>query len=228
MDNSKTVIISLGGSIVVPDEIDIGFVRSFRELIEAYVLQGYVFYIIVGGGKIARKYNNAANAIIKMESDELDWLGIYATRLNADFIRLIFKDIAYESIFTDPTEKIVTDKKVIIGGGWKPGWSTDYVSVELARTVGASKIANLSNIDYAYDSDPKTNPDAQKIHQTSWADYRRLIPDGWDPGLSTPFDPVASKLAEQYGIEVAIMNGKKLDNFKAYLEGAGFEGTVIK
>lgn len=228
MDNSKTIIISLGGSIVVPDEIDAGFIRSFRECIVSYLEKGYTFYIIVGGGKTARKYTNAANAVIKMLPEELDWLGIYATRLNADFIRLIFKDVASETIFTDPTKPIITDKKIIIGSGWKPGWSTDYVSIELAHTVGAQKVVNLSNIDYAYDSDPKTNPDAQKIHKTSWAEYRKLIPDGWDPGLSTPFDPIASKLAEQYGIEVAIMNGKKLDNFKAYLDGGGFEGTVIK
>jgi len=228
MDTSKTIIISLGGSIVVPDEIDVGFVRSFREHILSYVSQGYTFYIIVGGGKIARKYTNAANAIIALPKDELDWLGIYTTRLNADFIRLIFKDVAHHEIVTDPTQPLTTDKPIVIGAGWKPGWSTDYVSVQLAKTVGAKKVANLSNIDYAYDADPNTNPDAQKINSISWLEYRKLIPDGWDPGLSTPFDPIASKLAEELGIEVAIMNGKKLDNFKRYLDGETFEGTVIQ
>lgn len=228
MEENKKIVISLGGSIVVPDEIDVGFVRSFRELILSYVEQGYQFYIIVGGGKICRKYIDAAKSIVTMSVEELDWLGIYTTRLNANFIRFVFKDIAYESIITDPSELSKTNNKIVIGAGWKPGWSTDYDAIEFAKTVSAKKVVNLSNIDYAYDSDPRTNPDAQKITKTSWADYRKLIPAEWSSGLSTPFDPIASKLAEESNIEVAIMNGKKLDNFKRYLDGETFEGTVIK
>ena len=97
--------------------------------------KGYQFYIIVGGGKICRDYNSAAKAIIQLSVEELDWLGIYTTRLNANFIRLIFKDIAYESIITDPSVLLKTNNKVLIGAGWKPGWSTDYDAVEFAKKV---------------------------------------------------------------------------------------------
>jgi uridylate kinase len=58
-----------------------------------------------------------------------------------------------------------------------------------------------------------------KIEQTNWADFRKLIPDRWDPGLSSPFDPIAAKEAESLGLEVAIINGKKLDEFENYLSG---------
>lgn len=228
MDTSKIIVISLGGSIVAPDNIDVGFVRSFRELALEYVSKGYTLYIIVGGGKIARTYAQAAQEVITLSNEERDWIGIYATRFNAEFIRIIFGDNAHAEIIIDPTLPLTTDKSIIIGAGWKPGWSTDYVSIELAKNVGAKKVVNLSNIDYAYDSDPRTNPDAQKITKTSWADYRKLVPAEWAPGLSSPFDPIASKLAEESGIEVAIMNGKKLDNFKCYLDGQTFEGTIIK
>ena len=97
----------------------------------------------------------------------------------------------------------------------------------MQKNTGAKKIINLSNIDHVYDSDPKLNPDAKKIEKISWADYRKLIPAEWVPGLNSPFDPTASKMAEAEGIEVIIMNGKPIDNLKKCLNGESFQGTVI-
>jgi uridylate kinase len=54
------------------------------------------------------------------------------------------------------------------------------------------------------------------------------LPEKWDPGLNTPFDPVAAKEAEKIGLEVVVMNGKKLKNFENYLDGKEFIGTKIK
>ena len=223
----KKIIISLGGSMVAPDMIDAGFVRSFHEMIVSYVSKGFQFYIIVGGGKIARMYSASAKEISMFSKDELDWLGIYTTRLNAEFIRTVFKDLAHDQIILDPTLAIQTDKSVVVGGGWKPGWSTDYVAVTLAKTIGSQRVLNISNVDYVYDADPRTNPDAQKIEKISWAEYRKLIPTEWDPGISYPFDPIASKLAEESHIEVDIINGKRLDQVKNSIERVPFEGTII-
>ena len=83
-------------------------------------------------------------------------------------------------------------------------------------------------MDYVYTDDPKKNPLAEKIEQISWEDYRKLIPKEWSPGLSSPFDPMASELAEKENIEVAIMNGQPLDHLSNYLEGKEFQGTIIK
>ena len=97
----------------------------------------------------------------------------------------------------------------------------------IAKNSGAKKIINLSNTDYVYDSDPKINKDAKKIEKISWAEYRKLIPTEWNPGLNSPFDPVASELAEREGISVMTMNGKPIDNLKNFLEGKEFLGTTI-
>ena len=48
------------------------------------------------------------------------------------------------------------------------------------------------------------------------------------PEAYAPFDPIASKHADENGIEVAIMNGKNLANLANYIEGKEFLGTVIK
>lgn len=223
----ETIVLSLGGSLIVPENVDTEFLKNFREVIIEQVKAGKKFVIITGGGKPARQYQTAAGEIKNITADELDWLGIYATRLNAEFVRLLFEDLAEPDIILDPNLPVKMEKSIIVGGGWQPGFSTDYDAVVLAKQLGAKKIINLSNIDYAYDKDPKQYSDAKKIEKISWAEYRTLIPREWNPGLSTPFDPVASQLAEGYGIEVAILNGKKIANLLKCLKGEEFAGTII-
>ena len=70
-------------------------------------------------------------------------------------------------------------------------------------------------------------PDAKKIENITWTDFRALIPTEWDPGLSTPFDPIAAKVADEKGIEVAIINGARPDALKNYLHNEEFIGTKI-
>ena len=97
----------------------------------------------------------------------------------------------------------------------------------IAKNLGARRLVNLSNIDYVYDKDPKKYPDAKKFERIAWPDFRSLIPPEWDPGLSSPFDPVAAKEAETLGLEVAIINGAHLEEFSNYLDNKPFVGTVI-
>ena len=224
----ETVVISLGGSLIVPDQVDHEFLKSFRDLIVSQIEKGKKFVIITGGGKVCRNYQDAAQKIKSMTSDELDWLGIYSTRFNAEFVKILFEDLAEENIILDPTLPVNLTRSVVLGGGWTPGRSTDYEAVMLGKQLGAKLIINLSNIDYAYDKDPKIFPDAKKIESISWADYRALIPGEWNPGLSTPFDPIASQMAEGYDLEVVIMNGKNIANLEKCLNGEAFVGTHIK
>jgi len=223
----ETIIISLGGSLIVPDDVDVSFLKDFKSLILSYIEKGKKFIIITGGGKVCRRYQNALKEISNPSHEELDWLGIYTTQFNAEFLRLNFEGFTDSEIITNPTAKIEFNKPVLIGAGWKPGCSTDYDAILLAKNVGAKKVINISNIDYVYDSDPKTNLNAKKIEEISWASYRALIPKEWNPGLNSPFDPIASKMAEEEGIEVVIMNGKPIDNLAKCLNGEKFLGTII-
>lgn len=222
------VIVSVGGSLIVPDGIDTEFLTRFRSLILKKVSEGLSFYIITGGGRTARNYQDAIQTSRgDLPREDLDWIGIHSTRLNAHLMRTLFKEEAQARIVKNPTRHVSTRSSVIIGAGWKPGWSTDYCAVLAAKKIGAKKMVNLSNIDYVYDADPKKNSDAKKIEQISWTDFRNIIPKEWDPGLSSPFDPVAAKEADHLKLEVAIINGKKLDEFEKYLDGLSFAGSVI-
>ncbi len=225
--NKNWVVISLGGSLVYPKDQDADYVRRFVELIKSKTSTSN-FAIITGGGYLARTYQEALREENPMASnDELDTVGIEATRENAEFVRMAFGDVAEASIFIDPNTLELSGKPVIIGGGWKPGRSSDDSATAVARTLGAKKLINLSNIDYVYTADPRKDPNAVKIEKSSWADFRKLLPETWDPGANVPFDPIAAKVAEEIGLEVAVMNGKNLENLSAYLDGKEFVGTVI-
>ena len=229
----KTIIISLGGSLIVPDEIDSSFVKNFKKLIVEYIKKGYKFILITGGGKTARKYIEASVKVGSsgVTSDDKDWLGIHATRMNAHFMRTVFRQYAHPKINTNPhdLEDFYNFKEsVLVAAGWRPGFSTDYDAVVLAKYMDVKKIINLSNIDYVYTKDPKKFPDAKKIEKISWKDFRKIVGNKWDPGMNAPFDPIASKIAQEENIEVTIMNGKNLLNLQSYFNGKKFKGTVIK
>ncbi len=227
MNKEDYIIISLGGSLIVPNEIDVVFIKEFVNTIKEYIDKGFRFVVITGGGHTARNYIESLKKISDSNDIDLDWIGIASTRLNAELLRVSFGDIAHSSIVMDPDAVPQTDKGVILGGGWKPGNSSDLAAVHAANSVKAKVVINLSNIDYAYDKDPKKFPDAVKIEQSSWADFRKILPSEWNPGLNAPFDPIAAEKAEELELEVVIMNGKNIDNLKNYLNGDKFLGTVI-
>jgi uridylate kinase len=224
---TKIYVISLGGSLVVPNEINIKFLRLFKNIIEKKIKENKKFIIIVGGGKTARNYQNAAKALTKVSNEDLDWLGIHATRINAHLLLTIFRKYAYFRIIKNPKEKINFKEKILIAGGWKPGFSTDYDAVLLAKTYNSDTIINLTNVDYVYDKDPNKFKSAKPFKEISWKDYLKLIEQKWIPGMSAPFDPIASKLAQKFKFKVIILNGRKLKNLENYLANKNFQGTII-
>ncbi len=228
MGDKEYIVISLGGSLIAPESIDVSFLKNFIDSIKEQANKGFRFAIITGGGHIAREYINASKEITNPTNADLDWIGIASTRLNSELIRVAFGDLAHNAIIMDPDQIPSTEKNILIGGGWKPGNSSDLAAVHIARSLGAKKMINLSNIEYAYDKDPKKFPDAQIIKESTWADFRKILPEEWNPGLNAPFDPIAAREAEEFGLEVAIMNGKNIENLMNYINGKEFIGTTIR
>ena len=225
MNDSSWIVISLGGSLLYPRERDEKYSADFAQLVRA---RAEHFALITGGGHLARiEQEEAKKQNPNVTPDELDLIGIDATRENAHYMRDVLDDISEEGIFTDPTQVALTGARVLVGGGWKPGHSSDAAAVALAKTLGAKKLINLSNIDYVYTVDPRTNPDATPIKTIGWTDFRAMLPKEWHPGSNAPFDPIAAQMAQELGMEVVVMNGKDLGNIQNYLDGKEFTGTVI-
>ncbi|MBP6924444.1 MAG: UMP kinase [Candidatus Pacebacteria bacterium] len=230
MSSKETIVMSVGGSLIVPREIDVTFLTNLKGFIDMETAtKSRRFIIIAGGGRTARNYQDAASAVSELNSNDLDWMGIHATRLNGHLLRTIFRDLAHPVMITNPDDilDVPPDVPVVIAAGYRPGSSTDLRAVQIAEKLGATKVINLSNIDHVYTDDPRVNPDAKKIETINWTDFRALIPADWDPGLSSPFDPIAAKVAQKDNLEVAIINGSRLDEVVKYLDGEKFIGTRI-
>jgi uridylate kinase len=210
-NKKETIIISLGGSLVVPEQIDVEFLEGFRKTVQKH-FKDKKFFIIVGGGKVCRNYMNAL-AEFGMKDRDREWIGIDITKLNAKVVQQIF---------------IKNRKSVQISGGTEPGHSTDYVAVQIARKHKAKTIINLSNIDYVYTKNPKEFADAMPFEQIFWKDFQKLVGNKWTPGMNSPFDPIAAKLAAKLKIKVAMINGHKLQELENFLNNKPFIGTIIQ
>jgi uridylate kinase len=229
-------VISLGGSIIVPDKVDELFLKEFVALIEAELEHNSSTKIILlcGGGAIARlyqqSYQRVANSIGEDEKGQLvnaDWIGVMATRLNAELVRALFRQHCLQDVVIDPTTVDDFCGRILVAAGWKPGFSSDNDAVLLAKQFGAKTVINLSNIEQVMTADPKLDSQAKPLDEISWKTFRDMIGDVWIPGNNVPFDPVASKLAEECGIRVICAAGKNLPNLENIFRGKPFKGTVI-
>lgn len=225
-------VLSLGGSLVVPEGgIDTEFLIAFNKFIRKQISEKKRrFFLVVGGGYTTRLYQKAAQTVkgTAIDNDDLDWLGIHATRLNAHMIRVIFRDIAHSHVIKHYEIIRKVEEPVVVAAGWKPGWSTDYCAITLCQDYGINSAINMTNVDQAYDKDPKIHKDAKPLVNAKWKDYCAIAGSKWIPGMNLPFDPIASKLAWELGVTVRILNGRNLDNLAQALDGKPFKGTTIK
>lgn len=234
MSNGKQkVVLSVGGSLLVPDGgVSVDFLANLNTFIRSELKENpnLQFFLVVGGGTIARKYRDAGRDVVghDLTPDDLDWLGIHATKLNAHLVRTVFRDIAHPFVIKHYEIIRKVEESVIVAAGWKPGWSTDFCATMICEDYNVKTVLNLTNIPKVYTADPKKDPTATPIDKITWTEFRKLVGDTWDPGMNMPFDPIASKKAQELGLTVKILKGDDFANIKNALEGREFFGTVIE
>lgn len=229
MAKKEKFVVSLGGSIAFPNGPDIQFLKDFCQLIVDETQKGNQFAIVVGGGGIARQYQKASLEISKVSPAGKDWMGIYANRLHAIFLREILKPLVPEVFFDEKgRKKSFSDYKILLLGGGKPGGSSDLVAVKKAADLGLDAVINLSKPDYVYTVNPDDDKTAKPIERLTWSEFFKLVPEKWSPGMQTPFDPVAGRLAQKNHLKVIVAGGRDLPNFEKILAGEKFKGTIIK
>jgi uridylate kinase len=229
-ETSEVKVISVGGSLIAPDDVDVDFLRGFYQTVVSYLSKDESRRIILvcGGGALARRYQEVYRQVAPQpEADCEDWIGVASTRLNAELLRQLFAEYCPLAVVTDPTDISVFPGRIMVASGWKPGFSTDYDAVLLAEKFSAEAVINLSNVVKVYTDDPKTNPDARPIDRISWKDFKEIVGDAWIPGKNAPFDPVAARRASEIGLRVIVASGRDTENLHEILEGNDFEGTVI-
>ncbi len=221
----NTIIISLGGSIISTDADTTAIVQDYATWLKQLAQTNRVA-VIVGGGYRARvAIEDAKKNNPNLTNDQLDEIGIAATRVNAELLRSSCQ--IEQPIITDPNIILSAEPGLVFGAGWIPGRSTDYDAVLLAVTNKVSTVYNVSNITKIYTADPKTNPTAKPLDDVTWEQLQQIVGDTWTPGLNMPFDPIAAKLATEHGLTVKVVNGLDMANLANCIAGQAFIGTVI-
>ena len=225
----KVIVLSLGGSLIVPDNVDVSYLKKFREAIRKNSRK-YKFIIVCGGGSVARKYIYALRETGINETLQ-SMAGISATRTNARFMSYFFNQNSWKGIPQKMEEihKYLKSQDIVFCGAleYKPNQTSDSTSAQIARHFKTDFI-NLTNVSGLYDKNPKEFKNAKFIPEISWKDFDKLANKmKYKPGQHFVLDQTASKIIMNNKIKTYIIGQdiKQLDNL---LNGKKFKGTKIE
>jgi len=227
MVENKTWVISLGGSRIIPNEVDCNFLVKFRELIE--INKDKRFVVVCGGGSTARKYINALKELDKTKRKQSE-IGIAVTRLHAVFLTEIFGKDANELIPKDMkhVKTLLLKNHIVFCGAlrYKDNNTTDGTAADLASYLKCDFI-NITNVNGLYNKDPKKFKDAKFIRQESWHEFfERAKKIKFHAGQHFVLDQNAAEIIMKHKIPTYITNS--LEDIDKILNGKEFKGSIIK
>lgn len=222
----QTIVISIGGSVLFPENIDERFFEKLIKLFEK-LSKKYKIYLVVGGGKTARKYIKLGRTL-GLNEIKLDEIGIKVTRINAEILANLLGNSNKIIPCTTDEAKKMTDE-IIIMGGTTPGHSTDMVGAELAQITHSSKFIVATNVDGVYDKDPNEFSDAKKYDEITIDELIKKYGTKWESaGKNMVIDGPALGIIKQGKIPTYVLNGKNLDELEKAITNQKFNGTKIK
>ncbi|MHB8560859.1 MAG: UMP kinase [Thermoplasmataceae archaeon] len=224
----KSIVISLGGSIISEDRLDIVFMKQFSKMMEQSKAFGKVG-IVVGGGRLARNYisdlrETGTNDII------LDEIGINATRMNALAMTTFFENsnLKIPTNINDAAE-LSNNYRFTIMGGTEAGHTTDTVAALLAERLGSTVLINATSVDGVYTDDPRTNRNAEKIGRMSYDDAIALsLKKSIGAGPNVFMDLTSLHIAKRSKIRIFVIDGRKLEDYENIVQHEACSGTVIQ
>ncbi|MAK05425.1 MAG: UMP kinase [Euryarchaeota archaeon] len=230
-----TIVIALGGSLLSSDESDkINLWKiDFVNLINSVLDSGVKIFIVVGGGKLARKNIAKAKNDGIVDEFQLDLIGINATRENA---RDVIKSFENVQNLNKNVPKSIDDVLISFGnydltimGGTVPGHTTDTVAIKLAKEINSKLVVIATNVSHVYTGDPREDRNATPIEKLSLKELGELSGVGKpiQPGSSFAVDPVGVSLAIDHNLPLVILNGHDVENLRKAIYGEPFNGTIV-
>jgi uridylate kinase len=223
------IAIKVGGSVFCPTEKpNMAFVRRLSKAILELSAK-HRLLVVVGGGRLARKMIEDARAATSSE-EELHRIGILASRINASILLLQLSGNVFHGIpkNEEAAKRAFLQGKTVVLGGFRPGQTTDAVTLQCAEAIGADLVIKGTDVKGVYDKDPKKFSDAKFIPGIDASGIGKVAGDlNVEPGKSTVLDPVAAGIIRKTGIRTIVLDIRDLENLKNAIEGRHFVGTVI-
>lgn len=224
-----TVVLSLGGSILVREEDNSRYIQELAEML-VDLSKSVRLFVVTGGGRIARYYIREGRALGASESF-LDEMGIEVTRLNARLLIAALGEHANHIAPKDYKDAVLAAKhnRIVVMGGVSPGITTDAVSSLLAERVRANRLVNATSVDGVYTADPAKEPSAERIAQLSHAELLGLVGiDSPKAGPNLVFDAAGASALARAKIPLMVVDGRDLKNLRLAIEGKAFDGTTVR
>ncbi|WP_205859388.1 UMP kinase [Phycicoccus flavus] len=188
-DRPRRVLLKLsgemfgGGKLGVDPEVVRGVARQIAEAVR----EGVQVAIVVGGGNFFRGAELQQKG---MERARADYIGMLGTVMNClalqDFLEkegvqtrvqtaITMGQVAEPYIPRRAMRHLEKGRVVIFGAGaGMPYFSTDTVSAQRALECKCDAVLMSKNgVDGVYDADPRTNPDATKLEEVTFAEALR-------------------------------------------------------
>lgn len=219
----------MGGSLIIPDKINLNFLEDFKKVLLG--CRDYRFVGVCGGGMTARNYIYGLDNLRLKKKDLLQsYLGISCTRLNARFMTYFFGSDANKGMPKDmkDVEDYLRRKRIVFCGAlrYSSNQTSDSTAVKLANYFNCDFV-NLSNVKGLYDKDPKKYKSAKFIPKISHKDLWKMVKGrNFKHGQNFILDSNAVKLMKKYKVRTYILGGD-VDNFKRFLKGEHFVGSVV-
>jgi len=223
----EKVVVSIGGSVLIPDDGDQDYIKRLAGVLKD-VSKDVILMIVCGGGKVARYYTNTGRGL-GGTTYQLDMLGIGATRLNAELLRIALGDAAHDGVpmTVDDAVSAFSNGKIVVMGGTEPGHTTDAVATMVAGGIGCKRVVNATSVDAVYSDDPKKDPNAERFTDLTIEELSKIVYAEHGAGRSSVFDPLGVKLAMRDRIDIMIVDGRDLDELRNAILGKRIKGTTV-
>ena len=231
----RRVLLKLSGEAFADPSIGYGIdpltvVRVAEEIAEG-VAGGTETAIVVGGGNIFRGVSSAAKG---MDPASADYMGMLATVINALALRdalekqgvdtrvqsaITMQELAEPYIRLRAMRHLEKGRIVIFAAGTgNPFFTTDTTAALRAIEMDADALLKASKVDGIYDSDPATNPEAERISDLSYMDFiaREL----------RVMDTTAVTMCKEHGVPIVVFDMTKPGNILRAVRGDEI-GTIV-
>ena len=182
----KRVLLKLSGEGLAGESktgIDTNVIRELVTQISRVVALGVQVCIVVGGGNFFR---GAKNATADMDRSVADQVGMLATVMNAlalkaALLKKSIKTVIYsgfavpQACETYQFEKALQDIEqgsviIFAGGTGSPYFTTDTGAALRAIEMHCDVLLKATQVDGVYSDDPRSNPNAERYENISYAD----------------------------------------------------------
>jgi uridylate kinase len=222
------IVLRIGGSVVA-SPVDTELMSKYAEIVRKLRERNHELAVVVGGGSLAREFiSTAKNLGLDMQAQ--DEIAISVSRLFAQLFLKKLGNLACEKVALtlEDAATCLSDGRIVVMGGLKPGITTDAVAALVAEHVNGMLLVKGTDQEGIYSKDPRKYSDAIKLDHLSFDDLQSVFSESQHKaGMHQIVDPEAIKVLKRNRVKLVVVNGFWPENILLAVQGERV-GTVVE